>query len=217
MPTPTNLTPEVNVSYFRDAAQSVIYGNVDKVESEVICQNLLEAEKAAKKQKKRYTYDQLYGKWRLCWVTGTKRVRHRAGIALGTGRYLPRWLKIQITYTQTEETDLEATEVRGQVENLVQLGTFQISLSGLVKFLTGKNLLVFDFTRMKIGVFGLTLYDGYIRGGKKTEATFYETPIKKQAFFNYFWVDDEMIAARGKGGGLALWGRSRGERVSEAQ
>lgn len=207
MPIPTNLTPEVNVSYFRDATQSVISRNPDKVKSELVCQKLREAEKVAKKQRKRYTFDQLCGTWRLCWVTGTKRVRHRAGIVLGTGRYLPRWLKIQITYRQTEETDLEAKEVMGEVENSVQLGGLQLTLTGLVKFLTEKNLLGFDFTRMRIRVFGLTLYDGYIRGGKKTEGAFSETPIKEQAFFNYFLVDDEVIAARGRGGGLALWGR----------
>ena len=31
--------------------------------------------------------------------------------------------------------------------------------------------------------------------------------LKEQAFFNYFYFSKNLIAARGKGGGLALWGR----------
>jgi hypothetical protein len=210
MPSSPNPVSEKKLFRLRQAAHRVISGEIDQVKSEVISQTLITAEKAAKKQKKAYTYEQLCGTWQLCWIAGTKQVRRQAAVVMGAGRYLPRWLKVSITYTQTKETDLKAIEVKGQVENSVQLGTFQLILTGLVKFLSGKNLLVFDFTRMTIRVFGLTLYDGYIRGGKKTEASFYETPIKKQAFFNYFLVDDEVIAARGKGGGLALWGNLLG-------
>jgi hypothetical protein len=31
--------------------------------------------------------------------------------------------------------------------------------------------------------------------------------ISKQAFFTYFYVSEEAMAARGKGGGIALWSR----------
>lgn len=202
----TDLIPEENLSHLRQAAHSMISREADQVRSELIAQTLIATEKAAKKHRKAHAYEQLCKTWQLCWVAGTKQVRRRAGVMMGAGRYLPHWLKINITYTQTEETDLGAMEVRGQVENSVQLGMLQLTLMGLVKFLTGKNLLIFDFTRMRVRVSRLTLYDGYIRGGKKTEASFYDTPIKQQAFFNYFLVDDEVIAARGKGGGLALWG-----------
>ncbi|MBE9256152.1 hypothetical protein IQ228_01760, partial [Dolichospermum sp. LEGE 00246] len=34
---------------------------------------------------------------------------------------------------------------------------------------------------------------------------FNEQPIAKLAFFAFFLVTEDMIAARGRGGGLALW------------
>lgn len=58
---------------------------------------------------------------------------------------------------------------------------------------------------MQVTLAGLKLYSGYIRGEKKREADFYQQKLKEQAFFNYFLVEDDYIAARGKGGGLALW------------
>jgi hypothetical protein len=58
---------------------------------------------------------------------------------------------------------------------------------------------------MKVSLFGLKLYDGYIRGGQNREAHFWEQSLKEQAFFTYFLVQNQSIAARGRGGGLALW------------
>jgi hypothetical protein len=60
---------------------------------------------------------------------------------------------------------------------------------------------------MQLKFLGLTLYNGSVRGGLKTATNFENEPISKQAFFTYFYVSEEAIAARGKGGGLALWSR----------
>ena len=160
---------------------------------------LLEAEKTAKKQKISYSFPELIGTWRLCFVTGVK--RKKAGINLGKGRYLPQFLKISLTYSHTEKSDSN----QGKVENCVNLGLLQLSLTGPVKFIAPKNLLVFDFTRMNFKLLGLTLYNGYIRSGKEKEANFYQEKISKQAFFAYFYISKSAIAARGRGGGLAIW------------
>ncbi|RMF21552.1 MAG: hypothetical protein D6756_12200, partial [Cyanobacteria bacterium J083] len=79
------------------------------------------------------------------------------------------------------------------------------SLTGPVKFLSPKNILAFDFTTMYIKLFGLKVYQGYIRGGKKKEESFYQDKINQQAFFSYFYLSKNVSAARGKGGGLAIW------------
>ncbi|MEL6333127.1 MAG: hypothetical protein AAFQ76_11110, partial [Cyanobacteria bacterium J06626_26] len=54
-----------------------------------------------------------------------------------------------------------------------------------------------------------TLYQGRIKP-EEADQEFYQQPLKEQAFFKYFWVTDQGIAARGKGGGLALWCREDG-------
>ena len=167
-----------------------------------VVEALLQMEKAAKQAKTRYTYAQLLGGWRLGFVTGTKRVRQRAGIALGAGRFLPRWVKIQLAYAPAES----ATD-RGTVQNSVRLGLLQLTLSGPTQFWPKANILAFDFTRMNVSLAGLKLYDGKIRGGTDANARFYEKTVKEQPFFTYFLIDDRCIAARGRGGGLALWTR----------
>ena len=174
--------------------------NIPPASSEVVTA-LLEAEKIAKKQKISYSFDQLIGTWRLCFVTGVK--RKKTGVNLGKGRYLPKFLKISLTYFSPEES----ASNRGKVENCVALGFLKISLTGPVKFIMPKNLLVFDFTRMNLKLLGLTLYNGYIRSGKEKEETFYQEKINKQAFFAYFYISQSVIAARGRGGGFALLGK----------
>jgi len=165
---------------------------------------LLEAEKSAKRNKVSYSFEQLIGTWKLCFITGTKKTRAKAGIVLGAGRYIPKLIKIKIVYSASQ---LEDNFQLGKVENSVEFGAVKLTLAGMTKFLPKKNILAFDFTRMTIQLFGATLYQGYIRGGEKKEQEFLTESVSKQAFFAYFLVEDGMIAARGRGGGLALWSR----------
>ena len=46
--------------------------------------------------------------------------------------------------------------------------------------------------------------------GYREKLGFYEQKLKEKAFFKYFLIKENVIAARGKGGGLALWCRSLG-------
>lgn len=170
---------------------------------EAIVKALIEAEKAAKQTKTNYNYSQLIGNWRLGFITGTKKTRKRAGVVLGAGKFLPKLVKIQLSYSQSEESP-----EKGKVENSVQFGLLKIVLTGPVKFWFNKNILAFDFTKMQLSLSGFNLYKGYIRGGKDREEIFYQQTLKEQAFFTYFLIEKNYIAARGKGGGLALWTRS---------
>lgn len=183
----------------KQAARSVTAPSVAPPDAKSVVEALLNAEKLAKKQKTQYAFEQLIGSWRLCVITGTKKTR-QTGVVLGAGRYVPRWVEIQLSYSHSEQIETET------VENVVRLGTLRMSLSGPVKFLSPKNILAFDFTRLNIQLFGASLYQGGIRGGQAKEDAFYGE-IKNQAFFAYFLVEDDIIAARGRGGGLALWGR----------
>lgn len=191
-------------SILKQAAQSFSTSFSTAPNSETVVQALLEAEKTTRKSKIHYSFKQLTGTWRLCFITGTKKTRDKAGVVLGAGRYIPKLIKIQITYsvsTQKPPFDM------GLVENCVGLGGFKLTVSGLTKFLPDKNILAFDFTRISVQFLKAALYQGFIRGGEKKEQEFYQERIGNQAFFVYFFVRDDIIAARGKGGGLALWVR----------
>lgn len=183
------------VQYFADSSGQL-------PASAAVVKTLIEAEKSAKQTKVRHVYSQLLGVWRLGFITGVKRTRQRAGIVLGAGRFLPKWIKVSLTYSQA---DLAPDQ--GTIQNRVALGPMQLILTGPTRFWPKTNILAFDFTRMKVLLSGLKLYEGFIRGGQNQEAKFYEQSVKDQAFFTYFLVADRYIAARGRGGGLALWMR----------
>ena len=152
-----------------------------------------------KSTKSAYTFTDLIGTWRLCFITGTKKTRQKAGVALGAGRYLPQFVKIQLKYQATNND-------QGLVQNSVELGALKLTLTGPVKFWPKVRCLAFDFTKMQINMGQLTLYRGRMRP-ESAEQDFYQQPLKEQAFFKYFWVTQQGIAARGRGGGLALWYR----------
>ena len=178
-----------------------------KPSADAVVAALLAAEKSAKKTKTRYAFNQLIGHWQLCFITGTKKTRKKAGIVLGAGRYIPQWIaKISIAYAAEPVAEGEENSEIGRVENSVKVGTMELTLSGPTKFLPN-NILAFDFTRITVKLLGKTVYQGSIRGGEAREAEFLSLSVGKQAFFAYFLVEDGIIAARGRGGGLALWGR----------
>lgn len=152
-----------------------------------------------KSTKARYALDNIVGTWRLHFITGTKKTRKKAGVALGAGRYLPKIIKIQLTYQAHEDE-------QGLVQNSVGLGQLKLELTGPIKFWSKTRCLAFDFTQIQIAIGGLTLYQGRIKP-EAADQEFYQQPLKEQAFFKYFWVTDQGIAARGRGGGLALWYR----------
>lgn len=181
------------------AAQSYRENDRSRPAPELVVQALLEAEKAAKKQRTLYSFDQLFGQWRLCFATGTRKAQNRAGIVLGKGFYVPKIAPAHIGFAPGASDD------RGEITNQVQAGFFTLKLTGLTQYSGKKNLLAFDFTQMQIRVFDRTLYSGGIRGGQKKEAAFYEKSISTLPFFAFFLVTDDFIAARGRGGGLALW------------
>ncbi|MEG4108229.1 hypothetical protein [Microcoleus sp. S13_C5] len=192
-----------HLSILEQAAQSN-----SKPSPDAVVAALLEAEKNAKKNKIRYSFEQLTGNWQLCFITGTKKTRQKAGIVLGAGRYIPQWIaKIQIAYAAEPVAEGEENGEIGRVENSVQVGAIALTLSGPTKFLVNKNILAFDFTRITVNLLGKTVYQGFIRGGEAREADFFSLSVGKQAFFAYFLVEEGIIAARGRGGGLALWGR----------
>ncbi|MEM8613445.1 MAG: hypothetical protein AAGF93_15600 [Cyanobacteria bacterium P01_H01_bin.105] len=150
--------------------------------------------------KTRYSLSDLVGTWRLRFITGTKKTRQKAGVALGAGRYLPKLIKIQLDYQATRDD-------QGSVQNSVTLGPLTLTLTGPIKFWPQARCLAFDFTQVQVATGRLTLYQGRIKP-EAADQDFYQQTLKEQAFFKYFWVTESGIAARGRGGGLALWSRA---------
>lgn len=196
-----------NVSILEQAAKSVLDPRVSKPPAAKVVEALLQAEKTARTEKIRYSFEQLIGSWRLCFITGTQKTRAKAGIVMGAGRYIPQFVKIQASYSPVSIESQQQNFEAGLFENGVAMGSFQLVLTGPTKFLNNKNILAFDFTKVKVQLLGAKLYSGAIRGGEAKEQDFYTESVGKQAFFAYFLIGEQAIAARGRGGGLALWAK----------
>ncbi|WP_246198755.1 hypothetical protein [Sodalinema gerasimenkoae] len=203
------------------AALSLRDGGVKRPPSEALRDALLNAEKQTKKNAIAPDFEALMGEWQLGWITGTQRSRKKAGGLLGAGRYLPRFLGIRIRYQPRDEESSTppSSGEGGRVENQVKVFGLTLTVTGPVAWQKGgstpdakraNRLLAFDFTRLQAKIYGIRLFDGFVRGGAQREAVFDETAIARQAFFNYFYISPTAIAARGRGGGLALWYRVNG-------
>ena len=179
-----------------------------KPDPQAVVSALIAAEKQSKKEKRQYQYDDLLGTWRLGFVSGTQTVRSRPNARPtkkpGKGRFLPGLLKVEITYKLKDD---QSSAPLNEVDNQVTLGPFQLCLSGPTRFWPKPNALAFDFTKLAVSLGNWTPYQGSIRGGEESRQQFEAQALKDQAFFTFFLVEDTHIAARGKGGGLALWTR----------
>ncbi len=163
---------------------------------------LQQAEIAARQTKLAIPFDDLIGEWRLCFATGAKKSKQGRGIVLGNGYYVPKFVLASIAFTRDT-----AESITGTATNQLYLGGLHIKFTGPCRYPGKKNLLVFDFTEIQISLFNRIIYQGKIRGGKSDAPSFEELSTAKLPFFAFFWAGKNEIAARGRGGGLALWTR----------
>jgi hypothetical protein len=175
-----------------------------KPDSIDVAQALRETERSEKRFLAADAYPQLLGTWRLVFVSKAKK---------SSGQWIPSWVQIQITYGKDTTTPfkpvaIETPRFLGRVYNQVKLGVLKLTLSGPTAFNPANGILAFDFTRFTVELAERSLFSAAMRGGTEREAEFYDLPLKQQAFFRFFWITPQGIAARGKGGGLALWAKN---------
>lgn len=175
---------------FRDSA-------VSRPDANKVVEALLQAEKSARLYPQEFSFDQLIGEWRLCFATGTRKLR-QGGIKLKKGYYLPKFGRAQISFAR-DETGAE------KIGNLAKVGQLQLNFSGPARYQTKKNLLAFEFTQFQLCWGKTVLRSQPVRGGVEKEKAFGETAIAKLPFFAFFLITEDFIAARGRGGGLAIW------------
>jgi hypothetical protein len=161
------------------------------------------AEITARHEKLSIPFDSLLGEWRLCFATGASKDKQRGGIKLGRGYYLPKFTPASIAFTRNGSSSI------GTATNQLLVAGIQVQFTGPCRYPGKKNLLIFDFTQIQLRIFSSTVYQGKIRSGKAGEQDFEQLSIAKLPFFAFFWAGTNGIAARGRGGGLALWVRDQ--------
>jgi hypothetical protein len=175
-----------------------------------IAEALQHMERTAKR-KGSIEYSALLGTWRLVLITRPNRSKSSPKPQKVSGQWIPSWIEIKITYENSPlalpKSSLPSSALgAGIVHNQVKLGALKLTLSGPT-LLQPNNVLAFDFTHLTLQVGNLTVYSGEVRGGKAQETRFYQQSLKTQAFFRFFWLTSTGLAARGRGGGLAMWSK----------
>jgi len=206
MPTISNVVQSLDVPSFLatlSQAAAAYCGDGERPHAQAVIAAMLEAEKAAKQQRLVYPLEALLGDWRLCFTTLSK--VNRQSPLTRKGIYVPKIAQAQISFTQPP--GIEPISYSGKIGNQIQVGSILFRVTGPLHYPGKKNLLVFDFTQVQFSVFGKALYSGNFRSGAEAIALAHRA-ISKLPFFTFFLVTENFIAARGRGGGLALWVRS---------
>jgi hypothetical protein len=189
-------------------AASFHQGAPERPSSAAVVAALLAAEKTAKQTRLIIPLAKLQGQWRLWFVAG-RDAHHKAGNVMGKGRYVPKFAPAQISFLPLDGLlDPAIASADGEIGNQVQLGGLCLKLTGLYRYPNRKNLLAFDFSQVRLTLVGRTLYAGKFGKGAALAAEFGDRPLSQLPFFAFFLATDQLIAARGRGGGLALWIRA---------
>ncbi len=184
----------------------------DRPAAAAVVEALLQAEKAAKQQRWLYPVDLLLGNWRLRFTTGTRKLR-RGGIALSRGFYLPGFVQAQIGFSPAGLSDVAADPSQPEpaapvllsISNQLAIAGGSLRFTGPARYLNKKNLLAFDFSHLELSLAQRQLYRGTVRGRSAQAPAFTEKSIAQLPFFSFFLITPSFIAARGRGGGLAIW------------
>ncbi|WP_338461629.1 hypothetical protein VZH09_11370 [Synechococcus elongatus IITB7] len=159
----------------------------------VLAEQLLTAERSARSQRPQVSAEALEGVWQLQAVLNK------------TGR-LQRWPSFLPATLEYRWTEAES----GQITNQVCLAALRFRFQGPCQFETGRNLLWFDFEQWQLAWGDRLLLQGRLRRSAPAALRdrLQQRPRPKLPFFHYFSVTPDAIAARGRGGGVALWLRS---------
>ncbi|PZV07772.1 MAG: hypothetical protein DCF22_21455 [Leptolyngbya sp.] len=190
------------ITTLKQAAEAFRNGG-ERPNAQAVITAMVAAEKAAKQQRLAYSLETLLGHWRLCFTTLSK-VNGQSPQA-AKGIYVPKIAQAQISFIQTAE--IEPNSPSGEIGNQIQVGSIIFRVTGSFHYPGKKNLLVFDFNQAQFSILGKTLYSGNFRSGDQAIAV-EQRAISKLPFFAFFLITENFIAARGRGGGLALWVRS---------
>ncbi len=180
----------------------------DRPTAAAIVTALLQAEKLTKQLRQQFPMASLIGEWQLHFSSTGKM---KLGDKRLSGFYWPSWIPAQIGFQVSDQVPDTAQPTAQPmapmlISNQLTIGFIQLKLTGPAQYSPKKNLLHFDFTHMVVKIFGKTVYDDRFPGAKATP-DFAMTAPEKLPFFAFFVVNEQFIAARGRGGGLAIWSR----------
>ena len=154
-------------------------------------EKLIELEKTARLKGSGIDYDSLLGLWKFnsVWKKGSDKEDTISSTLL---QVLSARLKLKKDTLNTEEELFT-------ISNSIQFGLLSLRFSGIANLERKQPLLSFSFNCIHIKVASITILKRSLPTPER----------KKRPFFALIAIDSngKWLSARGKGGGLALWGR----------
>jgi hypothetical protein len=152
--------------------------------------SLLVLERASGKGGSALRREDLIGTWRLesLWSKGRSQPSHVAGAAL---RALAACLALQ-----------PATDGGLRLSNTIALGPLHLCFHGTAELRGRRPLLVFAFETMRLSLAGQTLWSRSLPKPARGQEPFFALIASQRTSADQHW-----LAARGRGGGVALWVR----------
>jgi hypothetical protein len=166
--------------------------------TQAVTEALLMTEQQTKRQHQTIPIAALLGTWRLQF-TAPKKPTYKAGQLVGKGFYVPKVATATLAFSPDADRPDGLT-----IQNQLQVGALRLRFIGPAKLLAKKNLLAFDFVRLQLFLGKLRILNLSLNSSTSPE-TFAQTPVGKLPFFSFFAAEPHYLAARGRGGGLALW------------
>lgn len=160
-----------------------------------LTQALLKAEKAARAVQ--IDPQALLGSWQLRF-TAPKKPRLQDNQPTSSGFYIPRGLRAEICFLPQQEPTAIA------IQNSLTIGPLRMIFRGNAQPIGKRNVLAFEFTHLQINFAALTIYQRKLGPSQLSQASNQRAP-----FFAFFAAHETYIAARGRGGGIALWVKAR--------
>jgi hypothetical protein len=186
-----------------DAILDRAIGKSDRPNASEVVLALLQLEKARKADRSQFPSSSLMGNWRLYFVTPKK---VKLGDRRLSGFYLPSFIPAAISFEPNPDGSIGIT-------NQITIGLISLTLTGPARYDEKKRLLAFDFTHLEVSILGQKAYQGKFPGPRQGK-NFAEISIGRLPFFSFFQVTDRFVAARGRGGGLAIWVKATASSVS---
>lgn len=187
-------TVDQAVAAFRD-------NSAQRPDGKAVTAALLKLERAAKRAKVTLPLEALLGTWQLCF-NARKGAKFEAEEPVGNGFYVPKLAIARLTFACDSDSDSDHSLA---IANELSVGPLRVRFTGPARYPGRKNLLAFDFTQLQVACFGLQVYQGKVESKKRAGQSFPEIPTGQLPFFIFFAAQENYLAARGRGGGLAIW------------
>lgn len=155
----------------------------------VVLQALLQLEKAQKRNKVTVDGSKIVGQWRLVF-TGDPRTKN----PLLRKLYFP--VRAHQTFTAEEDGS--------EFDNAIHVGFVHFHVTGPFRWVTARNRLEFTVDRAKLSLGPLKWQKDDL---EKDKVPFEQRTSRTLPFFTFFLLRENLAAARGRSGGLALYAK----------